>query len=296
MKCALIGYGYWGKILKKYIDEDDFFELIKIYDPIIKKGVAMDDILNDKDIECAFVCNPINMHYSSVRELLKSGKNIFCEKPLCKTLKETEELINLANDKNLCIYTDYIYTSSPSINKIKENINLLGEVLYCEAYIKQFGKFYKEDNVFEVLGVHMISAIAYILNIEIKIFNVVSKKKNDNGITEIGSLEFKAGNIKGIINCSLLEQEKERKIIFFCKNGNIIFNMLGETTVLIVKHKKTQDGYEEEIIINRKYDESNNIKIALDEFKRKIKSRNSNELITINVAKELEKILKLNKE
>lgn len=294
MKCALIGYGYWGKILKKYVDKSNFFELIKIYDPILKNDVTMEDILEDKEIECVFVCNPINMHYSSVKELLKSGKNIFCEKPLCKTLKETKELLSLADDKKLCLYTDYIYTSSPSINKIKENINFLGKVLYCEAYIKQFGRFYKDDNVFEVLGVHMISAISYILNLEIEIFNVISKKRNDKKIIEAGSLEFKVENIKGIINCSLLEPEKERKIIFFCENGNIIFDMLGKITVSIIKHKKIESGYNEEIILDKKYDESNNIEIALQQFQWYIDNKISNKLVTMSVAKVLESISQFN--
>ena len=31
MKVGLVGYGYWGKIIRTYIDKNDNFELIKIY-------------------------------------------------------------------------------------------------------------------------------------------------------------------------------------------------------------------------------------------------------------------------
>ena len=295
MKCVLIGYGYWGKILEKYLKLSNFFELSGIYDPLFEKSVQIENILKDKSIECAFVCNPIDMHYSSVKELLENGKHIFCEKPLSKSLKETKELIELAKNKKLSLFTDYIYTSSPSINVIKNNINSLGKILYSEAYIKQFGKFYENDDVFDVLGVHVISALSYVLNSEIEIIDIISKKENTKGIIEIGSLEFKTKEFKGIINCSLLEEKKERRIIFICEHGNIIFDMLGDNTVSIVKHTNIDNVYNEEIIIKDTYDESNNLEIALQQFKKNIDNETFNEMITMNVAKALKIIKNLKK-
>ena len=36
MEVAVVGYGYWGKILKKYLDENDLFKVVGIYDPLYK--------------------------------------------------------------------------------------------------------------------------------------------------------------------------------------------------------------------------------------------------------------------
>jgi len=173
MKCVLVGYGYWGKILERYIKESSFFKLSGIYDPLLEDKLEMTEILTDKSIKCAFVCNPIDEHYSTVKLLLEHGKHVFCEKPLSKNLEESMELLNLAKKNNLTLFTDYIYTVSPSINEIKKKVTVLGKVLYCEGNIKQFGKFYQNDNVFEVLGVHMLSAISYIFNSEIKYGNII---------------------------------------------------------------------------------------------------------------------------
>ena len=120
MKCVLIGYGYWGKILERYIKESSFFKLSGIYDPLLEDKLEMTEILTDKSIECAFVCNPIDEHYSTVKLLLEHGKHVFCEKPLSKKLEESMELLNLAKKNNLTLFTDYIYTVSPSINEIKK--------------------------------------------------------------------------------------------------------------------------------------------------------------------------------
>lgn len=297
MKSVLIGYGYWGKIIKKYIENNNFFELVGIYDPSFEESMKKEDILNDKTIRCAFVCNPIDFHYSSVKELLESGKHVFCEKPLCKNLKDTEELLNLAKKGNLCLYTDYIYTNSPSINLIKENIELLGKVLYCDGDIKQFGKFYENDDVFEVLSVHIISAISYIFDAELEVEKVICKKRDITGMVLSGALDFKIKDkIKGRINNSLIDSKKERKLVFICEKGNIIFDMLGETTVTITKHIKKENEYVEEIVLNERYDESNNLILALNQFKEYINRKTSNEQITLNVVKVLEDIRKLNYE
>ena len=172
MKCVLIGYGYWGKIVKQYIEKNNYFELVGVCDPALKNSLNLEDILKSKEIECAFVCSPVDTHYSTVKKLLEYNKHVFCEKPLCKDFNETKELVNLSEKKEVCLYTDYIYTVSPTINFIKKNINLVGKVLYCEASIKQFGNFYKNDDVFEVIGVHMFSALSYILDAEIAIKNI----------------------------------------------------------------------------------------------------------------------------
>ena len=157
MEVAIVGYGYWGKILKKYLDESGLFEVVGICDPLYEKSLKLEEILNNSNIESIFVCNPIDMHYSTVKILLESKKNVFCEKPLSKSHKESIELFEIAKKNNVTLYVDYIYTNSPSINKIKEMKKKLGKILYIEANINQFGNFYENDDVFDVLGVHLIS-------------------------------------------------------------------------------------------------------------------------------------------
>lgn len=288
MKSTLIGYGYWGKIIEQYIEKNNYFKLISIFDPALENNLNFEEILKNKEIECAFVCSPIDTHYSTVKKLLEYNKHVFCEKPLCKDFNETIELINLAKKKEVCLYTDYIYTLSPSINFIKENINLVGKVLYCEASIKQFGNFYRNDDVFEVIGVHMFSALSYILDSEITIENILFEKRNKNDLTEVALIEFKTGNnIKGIINCSLLNNVKERKIKFICESGIIIFDMMGEKTVYIEKYNVLKRGYDKEILISKKYDEMNNIDRVLEDFKNHIRNNEGNVKINYCVSKTL---------
>ena len=87
LKSVLIGYGYWGRILEKYLNKSEYIDLCYIYDPILYQGISIETILTDSEIDAAFVCTPIDTHYEIVKDLLMCGKHVFCEKPLTRSLK-----------------------------------------------------------------------------------------------------------------------------------------------------------------------------------------------------------------
>ena len=72
--------------------------------------------------------------------------------------------------------------------------------------------------------------------------------------------------------------------------------MMGKETVKIVRHKELEIGYQEEVIFTKKYDESNNLIKVIDQFKKNIEKKETNRIVTINVAKALESISKKLKE
>ena len=75
MKVALIGYGYWGKIIRSYIEQDDNFELVKIC--TLEKEQKqdhfyvndLDEITENPNIEAAFICTPVSTHFSICKKL-----------------------------------------------------------------------------------------------------------------------------------------------------------------------------------------------------------------------------------
>ncbi len=82
MNICLIGYGYWGKILHKYLLNYKDLNLLGINDHHYDNSVDLKELINSKKIDAAFVCLPIEKHYEVVKELLVNGINVFCEKPL----------------------------------------------------------------------------------------------------------------------------------------------------------------------------------------------------------------------
>ena len=68
MRVALIGYGYWGRILRRYLDADPRIRLARICSRDIQPdGLYTDDleeVLLDEGIEALFICTPIDTHFA----------------------------------------------------------------------------------------------------------------------------------------------------------------------------------------------------------------------------------------
>lgn len=296
--CALIGYGYWGQIVAKYIEENP--KLLLKYVMKNDGTLIYQNILEDKEVDCIFICTPISTHYNLVKAALLNGKHVFCEKPMTKTVDEALELIEISKKTQKCLYVDYIYLQSPSINFIKEHIYLIGNIQYVKSTITQFGNFYIDDNVYEVITVHMISAVMYILNLQysdITIENVWPLKFSESGKIVTIELLFKIKRkILWFLSSNLVSNDKVRWIEIAGEKGNIIFDMMSKDSVNLILYNPNGKGYTIEERVNYSFDENNNLKLALDDFYNCIAgSKSIDYKFSLNISNLLWDILKFEK-
>ena len=270
-RCCLIGYGYWGKIVHRYLNDSADFELVGISDRHYPDAVDLDKLLKEHAIDCAVVCTPVRTHYEVVKKLLQNGVDVFCEKPLCKDYEGAKELIALAGENGATLYVDYIYTVSRSIRYIKEHLADFGKIRHISMKISQFGNFYADADVFEVIGVHMLSVLAYIFGTEHNAFFVKSidiVKADSNGACQAASLRFEIGGVPGILECSLCSPLKVRQFEITCERGVAVFNMLAENSVQICKLGEKGDFWEIVEEDKKSFDEENNLVHVLEDFSK----------------------------
>ncbi len=114
---GLIGFGAMGKThafcvdnLKYYYKDLPFFARISgVCTTSIEKSKRVageygfpvatdneDELINNPDIDIIDICTPNIYHYETAKKALAAGKHIYCEKPLCVTAAEAEELAALA--------------------------------------------------------------------------------------------------------------------------------------------------------------------------------------------------------
>lgn len=67
----------------------------------IEKYSTSKELLFSEEITSVHICTPPHTHYRIVKELLKAGKNVLCEKPLCLDPEEAAELEALADSLNI---------------------------------------------------------------------------------------------------------------------------------------------------------------------------------------------------
>lgn len=79
------------------------------------------DLLEIDDIDAIIIsATPEVTHYPMARESLQAGKHVFLEKPLSLTLTEADELVALANEKNLKFTIGYSQRFNPKYAYVKQ--------------------------------------------------------------------------------------------------------------------------------------------------------------------------------
>ena len=294
MKIALLGYGYWGKIVFKYLKNDTFFELVKVFDMYNDKvGIFtnnIDEIMEDEEIEGVYIATPVSTHFKFIKLAIEHKKLVFCEKVLVTEMNELNYIKEHFSNK--IIESNYIYTDSPSLNYIKNNLDEIGEIKYIEGEMKQFGNFYLDSDVYSTIGCHLLSGIMHILNSNEIILSVESLIKRE-GLVLKGIMKGKISKIPFSFNVDLLNYEKRRNLVFYGENGVFYFNPLDVENTIILKKFESRSN---KILIEKKknFDENNNIILALKRFKEVIKNeREMNLKLSITIS---EKLLKLKEE
>ncbi|QUW21440.1 inositol 2-dehydrogenase [Sporosarcina sp. Marseille-Q4063] len=69
------------------------------YVPVITN--RWEDLTEDPEIDAIFICTPTSTHVRLITEIAKSGKHIFCEKPISFNIKETEKALEVVREANV---------------------------------------------------------------------------------------------------------------------------------------------------------------------------------------------------
>ena len=262
IKIALIGVGYWGSKLKKYVELNKHFDLKYTCDI----NSDLNKVWNDKDVTAVIVATPNKTHYKIVKLALMHGKNVLSEKPLTLKTKECKELKKIASDNNLLLLTEYTYIVSKALNKAKVLIDKgkIGKILGIEMFVKHLGRF-GGGNVYWLLGSHMLSVLDMFIPLE-----KLSFEKNDlvvsKGQVETGIISFR-GKVSGQIFLSLNYPKKEVKVIIYGEKGTMIYDPISQPTLSLGIYKRLK--WIIDLSLQRKnfyIDEKNNLKYMIEYF------------------------------
>ncbi|CAM3378313.1 Gfo/Idh/MocA family protein [Helicobacter labetoulli] len=259
-KAILIGRGYWGKILQHYIQKH--YKISHIFGRDVEDEVLIEAL--DK-ADSAFIATPLSSHFKLAKLALEHNCNVFVEKPSTATKEEFETLLNLARKNNKILFTDYIYTFSQSILyalKILQDTNAKIESINAE--ITQYGNFYENESVLEVIGVHYISVFAFMQELGLLDNLCVKSCKFLDSKKQSATLEFSVLQEKGskkeivlLLHCSLLSNDKKRLLRISTTDSIISVDMLSQTPLSIIESSQSLPIF----------DEKNNLNFAMESFK-----------------------------
>ena len=117
------------------------------------------DIVNNPDIDIVTVAIPDQQHVKVSCDLLRSGKNVLCEKPLALTRNDLEEMVRVADESGAKFMVGQICRFTPAFEKAKEIIEsgTIGELYFVESeyahdYMKLCDNWRADPNRHGVIG------------------------------------------------------------------------------------------------------------------------------------------------
>jgi predicted dehydrogenase len=170
------GLGYWGKNLVRNFDEiadvrrlvDASPEMREQFARRYPNAVVTDsftDLCTDPEIDAVVIATPVPTHHALAKQALLAGKHVFVEKPPAMRAAEMEELVAIAEERDLVLMPGHLLLYHPGVQMLKRLIDAgdLGDVLCVYGNRQNLGKIRKDENALWSLGVHDLSVILYLI-------------------------------------------------------------------------------------------------------------------------------------
>jgi len=153
IRFAVLGCGRMGARRIKSIKENSTSELVCISDVVEDKakilaneakcGYCADyrDIITRRDVDCVIVSLPNKFHYEPTVSALKSGKHVFCEKPLARTPEEALGMVRAAQKNGVYLKVGSNLRYFPNVSRAKELVDqgAIGDLLFLRGWIGHSG-------------------------------------------------------------------------------------------------------------------------------------------------------------
>lgn len=122
-------------------------------------------LLADKGLDAVVIATPVATHFKFAKEALEAGKHVLIEKPLTSSVREAEELIEIADREKLTLMVDHTFVYTGAVRKMKEIVKSqeLGDLLYFDSVRINLGLFQRDINVVWDLAPHDLSIMDFVI-------------------------------------------------------------------------------------------------------------------------------------
>jgi len=255
LKLGVIGYGYWGPNIVRNFSSQPDCQVVAICDknpkavaqvlsrhPAVHASSNPDEVMSSPEIDAVAVVTPVSTHYDLAKKALENGKHVFVEKPFTATSAQAEELIELADRKNLQIMVDHTFLFNGAVRKIKELVDegVLGPLYYYDSTRVNLGLFQHDVNVIWDLAPHDLSIIDYLIGLEPELV-VATGGAHLNGLADMAYITlYFPKNIIAHLNVNWLSPVKVRTTLVGGQRKMLVWNDLEPSEKVKVYDKGVQ--------------------------------------------------------
>jgi len=268
-KIALIGYGYWGKIMLPYLDQ--LFNVQYVFGRSISphnRFINNIQLIWDSDVEAVVIATPMKTHYDIVMAAFKCGKHVLCEKPLTLNVQQAIELRNESLLRNLHLAVDFTHSFSYALQEAVRIVSsgTIGDIRYIDLSLMREVKLSRRDGFTD--NQLLASKFSHLLSIidmfaDLDGFEFTELYKPYEGI---GIINFSNNDITGQMLASSIYPAKHMGVTILGTYGKIKYRMETKPSLHV-----TWFDRESQIIVRRGKiyysDETNNLAYTAKYFK-----------------------------
>src|SRR3989449_2344371 len=241
IRIGVIGYGYWGPNVVRNLRSLEGCQLAAVCDqnpaalqrvrqvyPDLPVTTNPYDLLTSPEIDAVAVVTPVSTHFDLAKAALENGKHVFVEKPFTSTTQRAEELIELADRKNLRIMVDHTFLFTGAVRKIRQLIKegVLGDLYYYDSTRVNLGLFQHDVSVVWDLAPHDLAIMDFLIQEKPEAV-IATGEAHLNGLVDIAFLTiYFPGNTIAHLNVNWLSPVKVRTTLIGGEKKMLVWNDL----------------------------------------------------------------------
>ena len=253
---GIVGLNYWGpNLARNFADlgvlswlcdlDDERLAAASARHPGATATSSFDELL-ESDVAAVAIATAVPTHYALAKQALEAGKHVFVEKPPAMRAVEIDELVALAEARDLVLMPGHLLLYHPAVRKLKELIDNgeLGEVLCVYGNRVNLGIVRENENALWSLGVHDLSVILYLLDEDPELATAQGTASIHPGVEDVVFcvLRFPSGKIAHM-HLSWLDPHKMRKMTVVGSEKMVVFDdMEPERKVTVYEKRAAPSG------------------------------------------------------
>src|SRR5438132_8572594 len=255
IRTGVIGYGYWGPNIVRNLRSLEGCQLAAVCDqsPVALRRVRQAypdlavtrkpyDLLTSPEIDAIAVVTPVSTHFELAKAALENCKHVFVEKPFTCTTQQAEELIELADRKNLRIMVDHTFLFTGAVRKIQQLIEegVLGDLYYYDSTRVNLGLFQHDVSVIWDLAPHDLAIMDFLIQQKPEAV-IATGEAHLNGLVDIAFLTiYFPGKTIAHLNVNWLSPVKVRTTLIGGEKKMLVWNDLEADEKIKVYDKGVQ--------------------------------------------------------
>ena len=220
IKAAVIGLGWWGQTILRTLLKSTIIAPVLAVDPLdqarasaaalgVETTPRFEDALASTNVDAVILCTPQRHHAEQIIAAARSGRHVFCEKPLCTSVADAEAAIAAVRNAGVQLGLGHERRFEPAVIEMRQRFasGEFGNPLLLEGNFSQdiFLKLPRDNwrlskevnpaGPLSATGIHMVDISIALLGRPTRVWARLAQLGSDfaNGDTLSITLGFESG-------------------------------------------------------------------------------------------------------